>query len=251
MQLAVNVGHQILQGLVDFGLGVPTPELDALTVHIEGRPLDGRFQRPRRFGLQLFRLIHLGPDDVLHGSGELGHIALLDILAYLHGALQRSVIGGVRQHDEGAAGGARQHFQLRLVRNVQGGGQKPELHPAGKGAGGIAVHHAVKGEVIFPIAEFWGAVDVAKNNVGDALDDGGGIHVGAVCNLPLHVLLLVGEEVVGLPASGDVILPQQPVQGGLYPLPEDDLVHPDVVSHQDDDIVQISLDIVYVAHQIQ
>ena len=70
-------------------------------------------------------------------------------------------------------------------------------------------------------------------------------------HLPLNILFLVGQEVISIAGAADIVLTEQTVQGAAHLFPHRDLVQTDVVRHQDDDVVQIGLYVIHVAHQIQ
>ena len=82
------------------------------------------------------------------------------------------------------------------------------------------------------------------------LHDGSRIH-RCISDLSLNILLFIGQEVISIARAADIVLAHQTIQGLLHLLPHDDLIHPDIIRHQDDDIVQICLDVIDITHQIQ
>ena len=73
----------------------------------------------------------------------------------------------------------------------------------------------------------------------------------SILDLALDILLLVGKEIVSIAGASDVVLAHQAIQRATHLLVHGDLVQPDIVCHQDDDVVEVGLDVIHIAHQIQ
>ena len=56
---------------------------------------------------------------------------------------------------------------------------------------------------------------------------------------------------IGVPSPSNIILVHKPVQGLSYFFTKDNLIRPDVICHQDYNVIYISRDVIYVADQIQ
>ena len=72
-----------------------------------------------------------------------------------------------------------------------------------------------------------------------------------VSDFSLNILLFVRQEIIGISSSSDIVLAHQTVQGSSHLLTHDDLIHADIISHQDNDIIQIRLNIIDVTNQVQ
>jgi len=142
--------------------------------------------------------------------------------------------------------------QSGLFGGIGGHSQELQTHTTGNSTNGNAVHHRVECKVILAVAVFLGGVDIGEDHLCDPLHDGGGIHRGLVSDGSLDILFLIGKEVVRLAAPADIVLTQQTVQGLPDSFTQGDLVHPDIVGHEDDDVIQICRDVIIdVADEIQ
>ena len=229
-----GLGHQKLAGGVDLGRS------DGLAKLLGGGCL------------QSGGLLLLVADDVLDGLGERCHIALLHILADLHGLFQGVVVIRLAQNEDGLAVGFRPQEQGGFMRNIAGNRQEAQLHAAGDGTDGGVVHHGIEGEVVLAAAVLFISVDIGENHVADPLHDGGSIHGGLVADGTLDILLLVGQEVVGIAGAANVVLTKQIVQRLPHLLAENDFVGADIIGHQNHDVIQIGRHIVVdVANQVE
>ena len=250
-EVAVHMGNQVLQRLVDAALCIAALEGQLFAIREEGALDDGAAQLFDGGELILAGFVLLIADDVLHRLGQLGDIALLDVLANLHRAFERFIIRRIRQHDSRfPALGLAHQPEVGFHRCIRGDSQEAQAHTAGEHADSGAVHHLVESEVVLAVAVLLCRVDVGKDHVTDALHDGGGID-RRVPDFALDVLLLVGEEVVGVACPGDVVLAHQPVEGRRYSGAHGDLVRAQVIRHQDDDVVQIGLHIVDITDEVE
>ena len=245
------MGHEVFQRLIDFALGITAPEVELFTVGKKCAFDNGAAQLVHGACFVLAGLVLLVADDVLHGLGQLGDVALHHILANLHGALEGLVIGRLRQHHHCLAPlGLGHEPEIGLHRRIRRKRQEAQAHAAGENANCHAVNHLVKGEVVLPVAVLLRCVDVRKDHATDALHDGGGVH-RRVFDFALDVLLLIGQEVVGVAGAGDVVLAHQAIQRGRNRSLCADFVHGDVVRHQDHDVFKVGWNVIHIAHQIQ
>ena len=86
------MSNQILQRLVNLALCIAALDLDVFAVHIEFSTRDSLLQVFGSGELVLSGLVLLVTDDVLHGLGQLRHVALFHVLADLHGAFEGFVV---------------------------------------------------------------------------------------------------------------------------------------------------------------
>ena len=84
----------------------------------------------------------------------------------------------------------------------------------------------------------------------NALNDRCCIHVG-ILDILLDVLLLIGQEVISVSGSADVVLAHEPVQGLSDLLAENDLICADIIGHQDNNVVHVGRDVIHIADQVQ
>ena len=70
-------------------------------------------------------------------------------------------------------------------------------------------------------------------------------------DLLLNILFLIRQEVINITSASDIILTHQAFEGLTHSSPENHLISTDIISHQNDDIVNRSLDIINIANQIQ
>lgn len=141
------MGHEVFQRLIDFALGIAAPEVELFTVGKEASLDNGAAQLVHGRCFVLACLVLLVADDVLHGLGQLGDVALHHILADLHGALEGLVIGRLRQHHHGLAPlGLGHEPEIGLHRRIRRKRQEAQAHAAGEHADCHAVNHLVKGE---------------------------------------------------------------------------------------------------------
>ena len=210
-QLAVHMGNQVLQRLVNFALGVPALEGELLAIRKE-RALNNRpAQVLQRGGFILAGFLLLVADDVLYGFGKLHDIALLHIFANFHGDFQGFVIRRLCQYYSGVPALRLGHKpEVRLHVGIGSNGQKPQTHTAGKRTHRRAVHHLIEGKIILVVVIFLRRIDVAKDHVPDTLHNSGGIH-RRVLDFALNVLFFIGQEAVNFSGTGDVILAHQAV----------------------------------------
>ena len=268
-QIAVYMGNQIFQRLIDDAAGFGLLELQValvgirlgnrdiagtdfkgFTIHIESTCCNGLRQESSGSPLIVGGFILLIADNVLHGFGQLADVASLHIFANLHGAFQRFVVGVICQHDDGTSLRLGAQAHLRFLHRIGSRRQDAQHHAAGQHTVGLAIHHLVEGEVITPGAILPGGVDVRKEHLGDAADDVG-VGYRGVLDFALDVLFLIGQEVIGIAGTADVVLAEQAVQAVAHLFTHGDLIQPDIVRHQDDDVVQVGLDVIDVTHHIQ
>lgn len=76
-------------------------------------------------------------------------------------------------------------------------------------------------------------------------------YLHSVLNINGDVLLFISEEGVGITVSRDVVLRQKAFQRLGDRGTKSNLVSADVINHQDRDVVNVSLDVLDVAHEIK
>ena len=111
------------------------------------------------------------------------------------------------------------------------------------------IHHLVKGKVILTIAELLCCINIAEYHMCDTLYNRRGIN-RRILDFSLNILFFIRQEVISIARASDIVLAHQAVKGSPDLFPHDDLIHADIIRHQDNDIVQIRLDIIDIANQI-
>ena len=147
-------------------------------------------------------------DDVLNVVRQLADISLFDVTANLHGLLQFLKIGQVVGEDEnGFLIYLGIHFQLLFCGAIVVSSYRDQTQPnasTGRTNEGL-VYVLVIGEVILPVLVFLGGIDLSEHGTADALGDLCRIHRG-VFDFHGHILFFVGEEGIGIPVAGNVVL---------------------------------------------
>ena len=242
--------HQILQRLINAGLCVTALYLNMLTVHIEGCIHNGFLQILHSGQLIPASFILLVTDDVLHGLRKLGDVSLLHELADFHSAFQCLIVGSTGKNDDSLPLRFRHKAQLRFLHGIGCDRKETQLHTTGHCTRGHAINHLVEVEVILAVAVFLSLVDISVNHLSNALNDRCRIHVG-VLDILLDVLFLIGQEVIRVAGSADVVLAHETVQGLSDLFTEHDLICADIIGHQDHDVVHIGRDVIHIADQVQ
>src|SRR5699024_9404663 len=67
----------------------------------------------------------------------------------------------------------------------------------------------------------------------------------------LNILFFIGQEVINFSCSSDIVLAHQPVQTFTDSLTHGDLVHANIIRHQNYNIVQIGRNVVNITNQVQ
>ena len=133
---------------------------------------------------------------------------------------------------------------------VAGHGDDPQTDAAAGGTIERFVDVLVIGEVVLAMLEFLGGVDLAKHRLGNALGDLGGVY-HRVFDVNGYILLLIRQESVGVPVAGDIVLGLEPLQGFGNRGAESNLVSADIVHHQGGDVIDVGLDVIDIAHQVE
>ena len=245
------MGHQIFQSLLNLTLGISALEFDMFTVHIELCGFNGFYQIFHRSLLILGSFFLLVTDNILNRFRKLVDITLFDILTNLHGTFQRFIIRGIRQHNDGfLALGIRHQSQLGFFRIVSCNRKEAQAHPTSDIANGNTIHHLIEGEVVFAVAIFLGSKNISENHLPDTVNDRSRID-RRVFDFSLNVLFFIGQEVVNFSSSSDIVLAHKPVQTFTDSLTHGDLVHANIICHQNYNIVQIGRNIINVTNQVQ
>ena len=243
--------NQILQRLIQLVLGIPALDLDMLTIHIELRIDDGLLQILLSGCLILGRFILMIPDDVLYGLRKLRHVALLHILSYLHRLFQGLIVRRLRQHHDSLILRLGHQAKLALLCRVRCDGQDMKPHTAGDRANVGGIDHLVKREVIFPVTIFLRCIDIGKDHLANTLYDGRGIHLCILIDIPLNILLLIGQEIICITGSSDIVLTQQTVEACAHRLSHRDLIDADIICHENDDVVEVCRYIIHITDEVQ
>ena len=98
--------------------------------------------------------------------------------------------------------------------------------------------------------EFLGRVDLTKHRLGDALGDLVGVY-HRVFNVNGNILLLIRQEGISVPVAGYIVLGLKPLQGSGDRGTESNLIRADIIHHQGSDIINVGLDVIDVAHQVE
>ena len=220
------------------------------SVNIEGRIGNCFLQIFHSSQLIVACFILLIADNILNRLGKLRYIALLHKFTDLHRFFQCFVVGSTRENNDCLTLGFRHQAQLRFLNCIRSNCEEAKLHASGDSTSGHAVHHLVKIEVIDTMTELLGLIDIRIDHLSNLLHNGSGIH-DRVVDILLNILLHICQEVIGLAGSADVVLAHEPVQGILYLFTENNLVSPDIIGHEDDNVINIGGNIVHIADQIQ
>ena len=143
----------------------------------------------------------------------------------------------------------RHKAQFRFLYGIGCNRQEAQLHTTGHSTRGHAVNHFVEVEVILAVTIFLCLVDIGIDHLRNALDDRCGINVG-ILDVLLDVLLFIGQEVISIAGSADIVLAHEPVQGLSDLFTEDDLIRADIISHQDNDVVHIGRDVIHITDKV-
>src|SRR5699024_5148496 len=112
------------------------------------------------------------------------------------------------------------------------------------------IYHLIEGKVVFAVAIFLGGKNISENHLPDTVNDRSGIN-RSVFDFSLNILFFIGQEVINFSCSSDVVLAHQPVQTFTDSLTHGDLVHANIIRHQNYNIVQIGRNVVDVTNQVQ
>ena len=94
-------------------------------------------------------------------------------------------------------------------------------------------------------------INISKNHLTDTLHDGRSIHLCILINISLDILLLIGQEVICITGSADIVLTQQMVEACAHYLSRRDLIDADIICHEDDDIIKVCRNIIDITNKIQ
>ena len=253
VQLGVDALHQAAEGGVQLVFGAPSLDSHDLAVNHHFGVHNGFFQIALGPILQMAGLLLALADDVLDGLGQLRDILLLDIFADLHGLLQLVIIGGVAGEDyDGLVVylGLHDELLIGVLIVVAGHGDDPQTDTATGGAIERFVDVLVIGEVVSAMLEFLGWVYVPKHRLGDALGDLVGVY-HRVFDVNGNILLLIRQEGISVPVAGYIVLGLKPLQGGGDRGTESNLIRADIIHHQGSDIINVGLDVIDIAHQVE
>ena len=147
-------------------------------------------------------------DDILNAFRELGDVFLLDILADLHRLFQfLKVWGFIGEDDDRLIVHLRIHDKLLIRRTVvvTCHGHNAQPHSTGSRAVQCLVHILVIGKIVLAVLKLLRRIDFSKYCLGDTR-----CHLCAVyhrvTDINGNILFFVGQESIGVPVSGDIVL---------------------------------------------
>ena len=108
----------------------------------------------------------------------------------------------------------------------------------------------IVGKVVLAVFIFLCRIDFAVDRLRNALDDLCAVN-RRILDVDGNILFLVREESVGIAVAGDVVLRQEAFQRSCDGCAEGDLVRVNIVNHQDGDVLNVRLDIINVANEIE
>ena len=196
-------------------------------------------------------LFHLCLDNLLSRRRQGLGIDGLAILADLSHILQIvEVVDVVCQHHQRDIGRLDGELGVVGTREVICHSNDVELHAALGHTIDRVVYIAVEGKVVGAHAQLGSRIDAAKERLFNALDNQGSIY-RRLANGARDILLLVGEEVVRIALTCHVVLAHQTVERFLDAVLKSSLVNIHAIDHKDGDVLNVGLDVVDVADQIQ
>ena len=142
-------------------------------------------------------------------------------------------------------------MQLILIYCVRSHSHNPQAHTTGYVADICIVYHPVKRKIVLSITVFFRCVNISKNHLTNAFHNGRSIYLCVLINLPLNVLFLIGQKVIGVPSSPDIVLAEQSVKTTLHSLSHGNLVQANIICHQDDKVIQVCRNVIDITDKIQ
>ena len=196
-------------------------------------------------------LFHLCLDNLLGRRCQGLGIDGLAILADLSHILQViKVVDVVCQHHQRDIGRLNGELGIVCAREIICHRNDVELHAALGHTIDRVVYIAVEGKVVGAHAQLGSRIDAAKERLFNALDNQGSIY-RRLANGARDILFLVGKEVVRIALTCHVVLAHQAVERLLNAVLKGGLVHVHAVDHKDGDVLDVGLDVVDIADQIQ
>ena len=196
-------------------------------------------------------LFHLCLDNLLSRRRQGLGIDGLAILADLSHILQIvEVVDVVCQHHQRDIGRLDGELGIVGTREVICHRDYVELHAALGHTIDRVVYIAVEGKVVGAHAQLGSRIDAAKERLFNALDNQGSIY-RRLANGARDILFLVGKEIVRIALTCHVVLAHQTVERLLNAVLKGGLVHVHAVDHKDGDVLDVGLDVVDIADQIQ
>ena len=245
------MSNQIFKRLVNLALGISGFDFQMLTIYIELRPFNGILQFAHGTQLIFSGFVLLVTDDFLHSFWKLAYISLLYILANLHSRFQRFIVRRIRQnYDCFVAFGFCHQTIIRFFNSIGSNGQETQTHTACCHTNSNTIYHLVEGKVIFSITELLSCENITVNHLSNTLHDRSGIHIG-ILDFSLNVLFLIGQEIISIASSANIVLAHQTVKASTDSFTYDNLIYTNIVCHKDNDIVQIRRNIINISNQVQ
>ena len=249
-KMPINMTDQYIERLVQFFLGI-SGAFDTIAIDKE----NGLFNRFRnilhRLLLKACGNVALAADNILHGFWQLGHVALLYVLADFNRIFKAVVVVDIGKHYHCPAARRAHQNVVSLLKHIGRGGQNLQHHAAGPVRNRLVIDKAVEIEIVFAItvAELADVVYLVENNGTDFAYDIRSIH-GSHLDFSLDILFLVREEVIGLARATDVVLRKQAVKALLHLVALGNFIKLDVIRHQDDDVIEVCLHVIYITDKV-
>ena len=253
VELGIDALDKALHRLVQLVLRRTVFQVEDFAVNIELSLDDGFFNQAAGMAFQLPCLVIAVADDSLDALRHLRHIPLLDILADLHRLFQFVEVGRVRrENNDCLVVDLRVHDKPLISDAVEvachGDDAKP--HSTCGRAVQRLVNVLIVGKVILAVFVFLCRIDFAVDRLRNALDDLCAVN-RRVLDVDGNILFLICQEGVGIAIAGDVVLRQKAFQRSCDGRTEGNLVRVNIVDHQDGDILDVRLDVLNIADEVE
>ena len=108
----------------------------------------------------------------------------------------------------------------------------------------------IVGKVILAVFIFLCRIDFAVDRLRNTLDDLCAVN-RRILDVDGNILFLIRQEGVGIAIAGDVVLRQKAFQRSRDGCAEGNLVRVNIVDHQDGDILNVRLDVLNIADEVE
>ena len=253
VELGIDALHKALHCLIQLVLRRAVFQVEDFTVNIELALDDGFFDQASRVAFQFPCLVVAVSDDPLDALWHLRHIPLLDILADLHRLFQLIKVGRVRrENDDCLVVDLRVHDKPLIPNAVEVAchGDDAQPHSASGRAVQRFVNVLIVSKVILAVFIFLCRIDFAVDRLRNALDDLCAVN-RRILDVDGNILFLVRQEGIGIAIAGDVVLRQKAFQRSRNGRTKGNLVRVNIVDHQDGDVLNVRLDILNIADEVE
>ena len=253
VELGIDALDEALHRLIQLVLRRAVFQVEDFTVNIELALNDSLLNQASRVTFQLPCLVVAVADDPLDALRHLRHIPLLDILADLHRLFQLIKVWRVRrENDDCLIVDLRVHDEPLISNAVEvachGDNAKP--HSASGRAVQRLINVLIVGKVVLAVFIFLCRIDFTVDRLRNALNDLCAVN-RRILDVDGNILFLVREESVGIAVAGDVVLRQEAFQRSRDRCAKGNLVRVNIVDHQDGDVLNVRLDILNIADQVE